>query len=137
MKSVQKFLLMILIVILTISCMAGCSKNVEEEIRLAMYEVNFDGTRLNQYPKHVFTDRELLEKILVATGPGPFETNENVYIAYSFGYFNEENNEIIVHVANNGEATFMSIGLPQARYFLTEKEYKEFETLLFKKIQAK
>ena len=63
MKSVQKFLLMILIAILTISCMAGCSKNVEEEIRLAMYEVNFDGTRLNQYPKYVFTDRELLEKI--------------------------------------------------------------------------
>ena len=136
MKKIKNIIVILLVAISCIFCFAGCSEEVHEEIRLAMYETLFDGTEINQYPKYVFTDIEILEKIVSATGTGAFETDEGVYVSYRFKYYNEQNNEVIINVESNGKVTFMSMGLPQSKYYFTAEEYKDFEALIQKQIQA-
>ncbi len=136
MKKMKNIIIMLLVVASCILCLAGCSEEVHEEIRLAMYETLFDGTETNQYPKYVFTDIEILEKIVAATGAGAFETDGNVYVAYRFKYYNEQNNEVIINVESNGKVTFMSMGLPQSKYYFTAEEYQNFEALIQEQIQA-
>ena len=106
-------------------------KDQLEEIELAALQ---DGEEEELFAKKAKISN--LEKIVSATGTGAFETDEGVYVSYRFKYYNEQNNEVIINVESNGKVTFMSMGLPQSKYYFTAEEYQDFEALIQKQIQA-
>ena len=87
-----------------------------------MYDVRYDGTRLSDYPSRIFTDNEIINIINNSTGTEEIPLDNPVAVLFQLSYYNSDGSEISVIVCNNGEVTFMNLGLPHEVRYLTDSE---------------
>lgn len=121
MKRIFKVLLILTLCLVSIFSLSACSSD-KDEVRISMYDVKFDGTRLSDYPSRIFTDDEIINIINNSTGTREIPLDNPVAVLFQLSYYNSEGSEISVIVCNNGEATFMNLGLPHEIRYLTEDE---------------
>lgn len=113
--------LILTLCLVSIFSLSACSSD-KDEVRISMYDVRYDGTRLSDYPSRIFTDNEILNIINNSTGTEEIPLDNPVAVLFQLSYYNSDGSEISVIVCNNGEVTFMNLGLPHEVRYLTDSE---------------
>ena len=121
MKRMFSVFLILTLCLVSIFSLSACSSD-KDEVRISMYDVRYDGTRLSDYPSRIFTDNEILNIINNSTGTEEIPLDNPVAVLFQLSYYNSDGSEISVIVCNNGEVTFMNLGLPHEVRYLTEGE---------------
>lgn len=113
--------LILTLCLVSIFSLSACSSD-KDEVRISMYDVRYDGTRLSDYPSRIFTDNEIINIINNSTGTEEIPLDNPVAVLFQLSYYNSDGSEISVIVCNNGEVTFMNLGLPHEVRYLTDSE---------------
>lgn len=113
--------LILTLCLISIFSLSACSSD-KDEVRISMYDVRYDGTRLSDYPSRIFTDNEIINIINNSTGTEEIPLDNPVAVLFQLSYYNSDGSEISVIVCNNGEVTFMNLGLPHEVRYLTDSE---------------
>ena len=121
MKRMFSVFLILTLCLVSIFSLSACSSD-KDEVRISMYDVRYDGTRLSDYPSRIFTDNEILNIINNSTGTEEIPLDNPVAVLFQLSYYNSDGSEISVIVCNNGEVTFMNLGLPHEVRYLTDSE---------------
>ena len=121
MKRMFSVFLILTLCLISIFSLSACSSD-KDEVRISMYDVRYDGTRLSDYPSRIFTDNEIINIINNSTGTEEIPLDNPVAVLFQLSYYNSDGSEISVIVCNNGEVTFMNLGLPHEVRYLTDSE---------------
>lgn len=121
MKRMFSVFLILTLCLVSIFSLSACSSD-KDEVRISMYDVRYDGTRLSDYPSRIFTDNEIINIINNSTGTEEIPLDNPVAVLFQLSYYNSDGSEISVIVCNNGEVTFMNLGLPHEVRYLTDSE---------------
>ena len=121
MKRMFNVFLILTLCLVSIFSLSACSSD-KDEVRISMYDVRYDGTRLSDYPSRIFTDNEIINIINNSTGTEEIPLDNPVAVLFQLSYYNSDGSEISVIVCNNGEVTFMNLGLPHEVRYLTDSE---------------
>ena len=121
MKRMFSVFLILTLCLVSIFSLSACSSD-KDEVRISMYDVRYDGTRLSDYPSRIFTDNEIINIINNSTGTEEIPLDNPVAVLFQLSYYNSDGSEISVIVCNNGEVTFMNLGLPHVVRYLTDSE---------------
>ena len=121
MKRMFSVFLILTLCLVSIFSLSACSSD-KDEVRISMYDVRYDGTRLSDYPSRIFTDDEIINIINNSTGTEEIPLDNPVAVLFQLSYYNSDGSEISVIVCNNGEVTFMNLGLPHEVRYLTDSE---------------
>ena len=113
--------LILTLCLVSIFSLSACSSD-KDEVRISMYDVRYDGTRLSDYPSRIFTNNEIINIINNSTGTEEIPLDNPVAVLFQLSYYNSDGSEISVIVCNNGEVTFMNLGLPHEVRYLTDSE---------------
>ena len=113
--------LILTLCLVSIFSLSACSSD-KDEVRISMYDVRYDGTRLSDYPSRIFTDNEIINIINNSNGTEEIPLDNPVAVLFQLSYYNSDGSEISVIVCNNGEVTFMNLGLPHEVRYLTDSE---------------
>ena len=121
MKRMFSVFLILTLCLVSIFSLSACSSD-KDEVRISMYDVRYDGTRLSDYPSRIFTDNEIINIINNSTGTEEIPLDNPVAVLFQLSYYNSDGSEISVIVCNNGEVTFMNLGLRHEVRYLTDSE---------------
>lgn len=121
MKRMFSVFLILTLCLVSIFSLSACSSD-KDEVRISMYDVRYDGTRLSDYPSRIFTNNEIINIINNSTGTEEIPLDNPVAVLFQLSYYNSDGSEISVIVCNNGEVTFMNLGLPHEVRYLTDSE---------------
>ena len=121
MKRMFSVFLILTLCLVSIFSLSACSSD-KDEVRISMYDVRYDGTRLSDYTSRIFTDNEIINIINNSTGTEEIPLDNPVAVLFQLSYYNSDGSEISVIVCNNGEVTFMNLGLPHEVRYLTDSE---------------
>lgn len=121
MKRMFSVFLILTLCLVSIFGLSACSSD-KDEVRISMYDVRYDGTRLSDYPSRIFTNNEIINIINNSTGTEEIPLDNPVAVLFQLSYYNSDGSEISVIVCNNGEVTFMNLGLPHEVRYLTDSE---------------
>ena len=121
--------LILTLCLVSIFSLSACSSD-KDEVRISMYDVRYDGTRLSDYPSRIFTDNEIINIINNSTGTEEIPLDNPVAVLFQLSYYNSDGSEISVIVCNNGEVTFMNLGLPHEVRYLTDSELSNLSEVM-------
>ena len=126
--------LILTLCLVSIFSLSACSSD-KDEVRISMYDVRYDGTRLSDYPSRIFTDNEIINIINNSTGTKEIPLDNPVAVLFQLSYYNSDGSEISVIVCNNGEVTFMNLGLPHEVRYLTDSELSNLIEVMSKQAE--
>ena len=134
MKRMFNVFLILTLCLVSIFSLSACSSD-KDEVRISMYDVRYDGTRLSDYPSRIFTDNEIINIINNSTGTKEIPLDNPVAVLFQLSYYNSDGSEISVIVCNNGEVTFMNLGLPHEVRYLTDSELSNLIEVMSKQAE--
>lgn len=126
--------LILTLCLVSIFSLSACSSD-KDEVRISIYDVRYDGTKLSDYPSRIFTDNEIINIINNSTGTEEIPLDNPVAVLFQLSYYNSDGSEISVLVCNNGEVTFMNLGLPHEVRYLTESELSNLIEVMSKQAE--
>lgn len=128
----KKIFSLLLISIMIVSVLAGCSKNEEitDGYRIQFYETKYNGKRINSYPDKIYTNIEVFDYLNDLSGEGPLKVDE-LKVLGNFEYYTEDGEKIVIIIQNNGKMTTLKWGLLIGEEYMSADELAALKNFLW------